>query len=315
MKASRSLAPLVVALGLSALACGDSNTDDPIPQRFQAFAQAVEQERAAMGNPGIAVAVVEKGVVTFAHGFGQKDPSRPAPVQPTTLFRIGSCTKMLTAIGLLQNVQAGKIGLDDPIPSDVPAFHLNKTPTALAGVEIRHLLSHSGGLSDYLETNAPADEQTDTALEQFLTGRFADIGYIASPPGALWTYANPDYMLAGLIAEKTSGVPYRSLMRDNVFVPLGMNRTFFLPSEVLADGDYAVGTNCATPDQGHCLSPEVGPVIQPQIRKAGVLVSPGSFYFSKAPKDFCFRLSLANVSPDKIHEGCRRLGNVLKGWV
>ena len=263
MKASQLVAPLAVALGLSPLACGDSNPDDPIPQRFQAFAQAVEQERVAMGAPGIAVAVIEKGAVTFAHGFGQKDPSRPDPVQPTTLFRIGSCTKMLTAIALLQNVQAGKISLDDPITSDVPGFHLNQTPTALAGVEIRHLLSHSGGLSDYGVTNAPANEQTDTALEQFLTGRFADIGYVASPPGAVWAYANPDYMLAGLIAEKTSGVPYRSLMHDKVFVPLGMNRTFFLPSEVLADGDYAVGTNCTTPDQTHCLSPEVGSVIQP----------------------------------------------------
>ena len=263
MIASRLLAPLVVFFCLSPLACGDSKPDDPIPQRFQAFATAVEQERAAMGSPGIAVAVVEKGAVTFAHGFGQKDPSRPDPVLPTTLFRIGSCTKMLTAIALLQNVQAGKVSLDDSITSEVPAFHLTKTPTAVAGIKVRHLLSHSGGLSDYGETNAPANEQTDAALEQFLTGRFADIGYVASPPGALCAYANPDYMLAGLIAEKTSGVSYRSLMHDKVFVPLGMNRTFFLPSEVLADGDYAVGTDCKTPDEEHCLAPEVGSVIQP----------------------------------------------------
>ena len=263
MKTSQLFAPLVVAFWLSPLACGDSNPADPIPQRFQAFAKAVEQERAALGAPGVAVAVVEKGAVTFAHGFGQKDPSKPDPVLPTTLFRIGSCTKMLTAIALLQNVQAGQVTLDDPITNDVPAFHLNQTPTAVAGIKVRHLLSHAGGLSDYAETNAPANEQTDAALEQFLTGRFADIGYVASPPGALWAYANPDYMVAGLIAEKASGVPYRSLMHDRVFVPLGMNRTFFLPSEVLADGDYAVGTNCKTSGGAYCLSPEVGSVIQP----------------------------------------------------
>jgi CubicO group peptidase (beta-lactamase class C family) len=169
---------------------------------------------------------------------------------------------MLTAIAVLQTVQAGQVSLDDSITTAVPGFHLNQTPTAVAGIKVRHLLSHSGGLSDYGETNAPANEQTDAALEQFLTGRFADIGYVASPPGALWAYANPDYMLAGLIAEKTSGVPYRSLMHDKVFAPLGMNRTFFLPSEVLADGDYAVGTNCTTPDsqpparyQTSCPSP------------------------------------------------------------
>lgn len=263
MKTSQLLAPLFVTFCLSPLACGDSKPDDAIPQRFQAFAQAVEQERVALGAPGVAVAVVEKSEVTFAHGFGQKDPSQPDPVRSTTLFRIGSCTKMLTAIAVLQTVQAGQVSLDDSITTAVPGFHLNQTPAAVAGIKVRHLLSHSGGLSDYGETNAPANEQTDAALEQFLTGRFADIGYVASPPGALWAYANPDYMLAGLIAEKTSGVPYRSLMHDKVFAPLGMNRTFFLPSEVLADGDYAVGTNCTTPDELHCLSPEVGSVIQP----------------------------------------------------
>jgi DNA-binding transcriptional MocR family regulator len=52
-----------------------------------------------------------------------------------------------------------------------------------------------------------------------------------------------------------------------------------------------------------------------QIRAAGVLVSPGSFYFPSPPKDLGFRLSLANVSPEKIQEGCHRLGRVLKGWV
>ncbi len=52
-----------------------------------------------------------------------------------------------------------------------------------------------------------------------------------------------------------------------------------------------------------------------RIHAAGVLVSPGSFYFPNPPKDLCFRLSLANLSPDKIQEGCRRLGKVLKGFV
>ena len=108
---------LVLAFCLVPLACGDSSSDATIPQRFQAFAQAVEQERVALGAPGLAVAVVEKGEMTFAHGFGRKDPTRPDPVLPTTLFRIGSCTKMLTAIALLQEVQRAKSASTIPSPA------------------------------------------------------------------------------------------------------------------------------------------------------------------------------------------------------
>ena len=51
-------------------------------------------------------------------------------------------------------------------------------------------------------------------------------------------------MVAGLLAETVTGVPYRTLVHDRVLAPLGMNRTVFLPSEVLADGDYAIGKTC-----------------------------------------------------------------------
>lgn len=148
--------------------------------RFQALAAAVEQERVALGAPGVAVAVVEKGAVTFAQGFGSKDPDGQDPVKPTTLFRIGSCTKSLTAIAILQAVQEGKVGLDDPVIQTVPGFHSNRSPVPVPSVSLRHLLTHSGGILDYSEIDAPASEQTDAALEAFLTGRFADIGYIQS---------------------------------------------------------------------------------------------------------------------------------------
>jgi hypothetical protein len=62
------------------------------------------------------------------------------------------------------------------------------------------------------------------------------------PPGRMYDYANPNFMIAGLLIEKASGLRYRDYMRSRIFEPLGMKRTTFLPSEVLADGDYAVGT-------------------------------------------------------------------------
>ncbi len=64
-------------------------------------------------------------------------------------------------------------------------------------------------------------------------------------PGTFYNYANPNFMLAGLVAEEAAGRPYREVMRRRVFKPLGMTRAVFLPSEVLADNDFAYGVRNA----------------------------------------------------------------------
>ena len=248
---TRAASAGVIALGW--VGCGGGNPDpNDVPPRFMPLAAAVEAERLSLGAPGVAVAVVEKGRVTFAKGFGRKDPTAPdgAPVEPTTLFRMGSIQKPLTAIALLQTVASGAVDLDRRIVDYLPGFHLTLTPDPVAAITARHLLTHTSGLHDYLELAAPADETMDAALAGFALGRYADIGYVQSPPGVLYAYSNAGYMLAGLLAETVTAVSYRTLMHDRVLGPLGMNRTVFLPSEVIADGDYAVGQTCdpaATP--------------------------------------------------------------------
>jgi CubicO group peptidase (beta-lactamase class C family) len=257
----------IAAAALAAVVgCGGGGASTDVPPRFAPLAAAVEAERVSLNAPGVAVAVVENGKVTFAKGFGSKDPTAPDgdPVEPTTLFRIGSTQKALTAIALLQGVESEAVDLERPIVDYLPGFHLTLTPGPVAAITARHLLTHTSGLHDYLEIAAPADEATDAALAGFLTGRYADVGYVQSPPGAFYAYANPGYMLAGLLAETVTGVPYRTLVHDRVLAPLGMNRTVFLPSEVLADGDYALGQTCDPAADATCANPPgIGPVVRP----------------------------------------------------
>jgi CubicO group peptidase (beta-lactamase class C family) len=260
-----AFAGVMACAGCAAGPVDDSDealADEAISQRFAPLAAAVEAERQASGAPGVAVAVVEGGRVTFARGFGSKDPGGTNPVRASTLFRIGSNTKMLTAIALLQQVQEGRVDLDAPVVRYVPGFHLALTPAPVASITVRQLLTHASGLHDFLEVDAPAAEQTDAALSAFLTGRYGDLGYVQSPPGAFYAYANPGYMLAGLIAQVASHTPYRRLMRDHVLAPLGMARTFFLPSEVIADGDFANGLTCA-PTDPTCAAGALGPIVHP----------------------------------------------------
>ncbi|AUX44580.1 uncharacterized protein SOCE26_060460 [Sorangium cellulosum] len=189
----------------------------------------------------MAVAVIENGEVTFARGFGSKDPAGDAPVLPTTLFRIGSVNKMLTATALLKQVSEGHVDLDAPVTEYVPGFHFSADAAWAPSIQVRHLLTHTSGMYDHLAIDTPASEQQDASLEEFMTGPFAETGYLMAPAGAFYNYSNPNFYLAGLIAEETAGKPYRQLMKEDVFDPLGMDRTFFLASEVLADGDYALG--------------------------------------------------------------------------
>jgi CubicO group peptidase (beta-lactamase class C family) len=214
---------------------------DATDPRFDPLIAAVESERIELGAPGVAVAVIEDGEVTFARGFGSKDPAQEVPVLPTTLFRIGSVNKMLTATAVLEQVAQGSVDLAAPVTEYVPDFHFSADATWAPSIHVHHLLTHTSAMSDYLTIDAPAPEREDAALEMFLTGEFAERDYLMAPPGAFYNYSNPNFYLAGLIAEEMAGKPYRQLMKEDVFDPLGMDRTFFLASEVLADGDYAIG--------------------------------------------------------------------------
>lgn len=217
-----------------------AQSDLPITARFQPFADHLQAEMAKLHAPGVAALVLEHGTVTFAHGFGVKAPGGGDPVHASTLFRIGSTTKMMTATALLQLVAAGQVGLDDPVTKALPAFHVRPSADVASSIHVRHLLEHASGLDDYLTIDGPHD---DASLASYLTGAFGNVEYMMAPAGAMWNYSNPNFYLAGLLVETLGGAPYRQAIHDRVWAPLGMDRTTFLPSDVLADGDYAIGAS------------------------------------------------------------------------
>ncbi len=210
-----------------------------IDPRFYPLMEALEAEMAELDTSGAAIAILEGGDVTFAKGFGKKHPQQDAPVLPTTLFRIGSTQKMMTAAAVLQLVQGGQIDLDEPIATYLPELELALGPTWVDDITVKHLLTHQSAQYDYLriDTNLVGDD----ALHKWTHGYWSNHCYLMAPSGRMWNYSNPGFMMAGLVAEKTAGVPYRTYMAENVWGPLGMSRTYSLPSDVLADGDYASG--------------------------------------------------------------------------
>ncbi len=215
----------------------------PYTRRYLPVVRAVEQEMKDLNIPGAAVAIVEGGETTFAVGFGSRHPHRDDPVLPSTLFRIGSVTKTLTAIGLLELVEQELVDLNAPITDYIPDFSFARDANWAPSITVRNLLTHTSAIADYFVIDTPGFKDED-ALARFFSGPYGQspYAYLMAPAGRMFNYNNPGYMLAGWVAESVSGTYYRHYIQQNVLAPLEMTRTFFLPEEVLADGDFAYGS-------------------------------------------------------------------------
>jgi len=194
--------------------------------------------------PGLSLALVEGGELSYARGFGQRDLERGLPATPETLYCVGSVTKSVTAVAVLQLAERGKLSLEDPVSRYVPW----PLPERGEPVRLHHLLTHTSGLPALaygealfrhahglggrsLPIGGPEDILT------FMTG--AD-GWAECTPGERWFYLNEGYAILGLIVQRVSGKPYHDYVRDEILRPLEMTRSTFSKEAVDADADTAV---------------------------------------------------------------------------
>jgi D-alanyl-D-alanine carboxypeptidase len=220
-----SMLALVVLSGVSAAA----RQADPV-QVVAARAAAM----AAADDFAGAVLVALRGKVVLRQAFGLADRERKIAVTPETKFRLGSMDKMFTAVAILQFVEAGKIGLDDPIAKYLPDYP-NRD---LAGrVTIRHLLTHTGGTGDifpeYVQRKSELTQHSDF-LKMF--GARA----LLFAPGSEERYSNYGFIVLGAIIERVAGTSYYDHVAAKVFAAAGMRRTDS-PAGVPPDRDRAVG--------------------------------------------------------------------------
>src|SRR6185369_15761946 len=168
--------------------------------------------------PGVAVGVVERGELVFAHGFGYRDVDDRLPVTLDTLFPLGSCSKAFTATAIALLADEGMIALDAPVRAYLPDFSL-EDPVASATLTTRDLLTHKSGLPrhDFFWYQAPfsRDELYDRL-------RFLEP---SGPPRARWRYNSLMFVVAGRVVERVSGQSWESFVRDRILLPLDMRRT------------------------------------------------------------------------------------------
>jgi CubicO group peptidase (beta-lactamase class C family) len=184
-----------------------------------AIEKFVKAEMQRAGIPGAAIGVIQGDRLIFSRAYGVASVETRTPADPSMLFRLGSTTKMLTATAVLRLVAEGKIDLNTPISKYIRGLH-----PAIGRLTAHQLLSHTAGLKDQAVMNGPHDDAAlGAGIRQWNAER------LFKEPGAVFSYANPGYWLAGYLVETVTGKPYADAMVQQVFQPLGMSRSTFRP--------------------------------------------------------------------------------------
>ena len=192
------------------------------PEKRAEIETAVSSFMSANSVPGIGVAVVLDGEPVWSAGFGMSDLENYAPATSSTLFRLGSISKPITAVAILQLNERGKLDLDAPVQTYCPAFPKKEWP-----ITTRELLGHLGGIRHYREDgkgDIPEDSARHFSSMEESLRIFADDPLVAKP-GTKFQYSTYGYTLIGCVLEGAASEKYVDFVRKNVFQPAGMGQT------------------------------------------------------------------------------------------
>jgi CubicO group peptidase (beta-lactamase class C family) len=183
----------------------------------------VSSEMARQHIPGLAIGIFRRGHILLSRGYGLANVELSVPVRAETVFQSGSVGKQFAAAAIMMLAEERKLSLDDSIAKYFP-----DSPSTWSRVRIKNLLSHTSGLSEYA-----SDERTGPQGDFYLRLDFTDDELLKKiealpiewPAGEKWDYRNTNYLLLGLIIQKTSGKPYAEYLDERIFKPLGMTST------------------------------------------------------------------------------------------
>lgn len=171
--------------------------------------------------PGLSIAIVQGDQIVYLRGYGRAALGVDWTADTPTY--LGSVSKSITALAVMQLVEQGKLQLDTPIQEYLSWFRV-ADPGASKAITVLNLLNHTSGLS---ELGYVARLRKDATLQKAV----AELSQ-ARPierVGAQFHYFNENYDILGLLVETVSGVPYAQYVQDNIFIPLDMRRSFADP--------------------------------------------------------------------------------------
>ncbi|SFO92024.1 serine hydrolase domain-containing protein [Salibacterium halotolerans] len=243
--------------------------------------------------PGFAIGLSKDGELCYEKEFGFRDIEAKLPLSPDTVFGVGSITKALTAVAILQLQEKGRLNVDDLVIKYLPEF---KTPSEeqTKQMTIHHFLTHSSGLpplatlmgavkkSMEKDPKFEEDQQQENPLDAIqeidthseLMDAIANAEFtLLGAPGTEFSYSNDAYALLGAIIERISGIPYEQYVQENILEPAGMQHSVFQYKELQEYEDIAVLYDMRNKDNGDIIFRSNNPCDAPAMRAAGFLKS------------------------------------------
>lgn len=235
----RALAALCSLLALAAAPARADASD----ARVQTLLQAIDREQLAMGSFALQRGDAPPLQLSIGHARLAEGPQAAQPARADTRYRIGSISKLMTAVMVLQLADEGRLALDEPIARWYPTL-----PEA-GRTTVAHLLGHRSGLGDIKDL--PGFEQHwmfEPRAEAELVRAMASLQR-AFEPGATAQYNNSGYLLLSFIVEKAGGEPYAQALQRRLVQPLGLRDTAFDAQAGLKPGEAASYRSDRGPEQ------------------------------------------------------------------
>jgi CubicO group peptidase (beta-lactamase class C family) len=213
--------------------CG-KNSSQPTYDAAIQEGQTAAQELINQGASAVGIALVDDKRIIWSQRFGLADRDTGQMPTDSTMFGIGSVSKMFATIAVMQLVDRGVVDLDTPLVTYLPTFRM-----AAAGYEkitVRMLLNHSSGFPGTDYRNADIRSPVPGYLDQVL--QTLSMSRLKAPPGYMSVYCNDGFTITAALVEAMSGKNYVQFVQDEILTPLGMRNTRY-PLSAFPAGSYA----------------------------------------------------------------------------
>ena len=234
MKNSLSTFVAVVLCIITVVTSAQTNNATEQVKRLDSLYSALHAASAFNGN----VLIAEKGKVVFEKSYGLANEKTGAKLNANTIFELASVSKQFTAMGIVLLKKQGKLSYDDDLTKYVPELGDYK------GITIQNLLTHTSGLSDYMDIAITNWDKSKIATNNDMLNLFKELKPKKNfETNEKWEYSNTGYLILGTIIERVSGQSFGGFLDQYIFKPLEMKHTLVYRSRYQPQKieNYALG--------------------------------------------------------------------------
>jgi CubicO group peptidase (beta-lactamase class C family) len=231
MRRLRFIVPLFLFLAALSLHADEGLS----PEMKSNIDKGVQEILAKTGAPSASIAIVRDGRIVYEQAYGLANVETKTPATPQMRYSIGSISKQFTAAAILLLAEEGKLSLDDRVIRWLPEL------TRAKDVTIRQLLSMTSGYQDFWPQDYVMPMMLEPAQPQRILEGWAK-KQLDFEPGSKWQYSNTNYVIAGQIIERVSGMPVTEFLQKRIFAPLHMTTVVDSDAAPLGPGDSRAAT-------------------------------------------------------------------------